>query len=141
MIVYVDCPDDIEPDQLHGFFVGWPSPPSPAMHLKLLRQSQFVVLALDDQSRKVVGFITAISDNVLSAYIPLLEVVPDYQNQGIGRELVNRMFGRLQRLYMIDLLCDPDIQPFYERLGMLKAQGMMLRHYVNQCGSAVSEMD
>ena len=85
MTHFLDNTDDIEPQQLRGFFVGWPSPPSLATHLKSLNQSQYVVLALDERTGNVVGFITAISDNVLSAYMPLLEVLPEYQNRGTGR--------------------------------------------------------
>jgi ribosomal protein S18 acetylase RimI-like enzyme len=134
MISYIESAEDIQADHLQGFFVGWPSPPSPTTHLKLLQNSDFVVLAVETESQRVVGFITAISDHVLSAYIPLLEVLPDYQRQGIGRELVRRLLARLEHLYMIDLLCDVDVQPFYEALGMQRTQGMLLRHYHNQTG-------
>lgn len=30
---------------------------------------------------------------------------------------------------MVDLLCDPDLQPFYEQVGMRRASGMFLRNY------------
>ena len=76
---------------------------------------------------RVVGFITAISDGVLAAYIPLLEVLPDYRGQGIGTELVRRLLHKLNGLYMVDVLCDPGLQPFYARLGMLPSTGMMIR--------------
>jgi len=122
----------VVPDQLHGFFVGWPNPPSPDAHLRILHGSAHVVLALDDATNNVVGFITAISDGVSCAYIPHLEVLPQYQGNGIGSELMRRMLDRLRDLYMIDLLCDSHVQPFYERLGMRRAQGMLLRNYERQ---------
>ncbi|WP_218212220.1 GNAT family N-acetyltransferase, partial [Pseudomonas sp. 2822-15] len=78
-------------EMLQGFFVGWPNPPSSHTHLKLLEKSTHIVLAVDDENEQVVGFITAISDGVLSAYIPLLEVLTEYQGRGIGKELVRRM--------------------------------------------------
>jgi ribosomal protein S18 acetylase RimI-like enzyme len=115
-----------------GFFVDWPNPPSPLRHLDLLRGSSHIVLALDDASSRVVGFVNAISDGVLSAYIPLLEVLPAWQGQGIGTELMRRMLAQLGDLYAIDLLCDPDLQPFYARLGMQPATGMLLRNYSRQ---------
>ncbi|WP_373604601.1 hypothetical protein [Bhargavaea cecembensis] len=62
----------ITPDMLEGFFVGWPDTPGCGTHLRLLRQSSHVVLAVDSDRRQVAGFITAVSDGVLSAYIPLL---------------------------------------------------------------------
>lgn len=136
MIIYRESADGIRPDQLRGFFVGWPDPPSPETHLRILQGSAHVVLALDDATYNVVGFVTAISDGVSCAYIPHLEVLPEYQGGGIGTELMRRMLHRLRHLYMIDLLCDPDVQPFYERLGRSRAQGMLIRNYDRQSGAA-----
>lgn len=135
MISYLDSPDKITRSNLQGFFAGWPKPPSPETHLKLLQNSDHVVLALNEDTGNVVGFITAISDGVLSAYIPLLEVLPSFQGKGIGQELIQRMLAKLKGLYMVDATCDPEFQPFYERLGMRKATGMMLRKYERQSGA------
>ena len=134
MIDYTDSVVAVTPNQLDGFFVGWPSPPSPATHLRLLAGSDHVVLAVDRESSRVVGFVTAISDGLLSAYIPLLEVLPTYRGRGIGTELMRRMLAKLRDLYMVDLLCDPELQPFYERLGMRPAAGMLVRNYDRQSG-------
>ena len=134
MIKYIHTSEGITPQQIHGFFEGWPDPPSPETHLRLLANSDEVVLAVDDETGDVVGFITAISDTVLAAYIPLLEVLPAYRGRGFGRELVRRMLDRLKGLYMVDLLCDPDLQPFYASLGMVPATGMMIRYYERQSG-------
>ncbi|PAD31735.1 MULTISPECIES: GNAT family N-acetyltransferase [Paenibacillus] len=128
--------DGIGVEQLsEHFFDGWPNPPSKATFLRLLEQSYATELAVDDETGKVIGFIQAISDGVLSAYIPLLEVVPEFQGKGIGTTLTERMLKRLQGLYMIDLLCDTETQPFYQKQGMRRASGMMVRHYSNQNGS------
>ena len=135
MITYRTSLDGISTEMLNGFFVGWPKPPTTETHLRLLQQSYRVVLAVDDQSSRVVGFINAISDGMLCAYLPLLEVLPDYQMQGIGDELVRRMLWLLDGMYMIDLLCDRRLQPFYEQLGMVIATGMMIRNYAHQAGS------
>lgn len=136
VITYTDSIADISPAQLQGFFVGWPNPPAPEAHLRILKGSYAVVLAREE-SGAVVGFITAISDGVSCAYIPHLEVLPAYQGQGIGSELVRRMLARLSQLYMIDLLCDPDVQPFYERLGMRRYTGMLVRNYDRQSADAI----
>lgn len=133
-IEYVDSLDGIKADQLHGFFVGWINPPNPEKHLELLKSSDEVVLALDTENGNVIGFITAITDNVLAAYIPLLEVLPEYQNRQIGKALVEKMLARLSRYYMVDLLCDTDLQPFYEKFGMHRATGMFFRNYDKQSG-------
>ncbi len=131
---YLTSADTITADQLHGFFVGWPNPPSPETHLAILRRSDAVALAVDEQTGRVVGFVNALSDGVLSAFIPLLEVLPAYQGRGIGTELVQRVLALLGDLYAVDVICDAGVQPFYARLGMQPAQGMMLRRYERQSG-------
>jgi hypothetical protein len=32
-------------------------------------------------------------------------------------------------------MCDPPLQPFYEKLGMHRSVGMILRHYDRQSGA------
>lgn len=136
MIQYINSLENIKSKNLKGFFVDWPNPPAPEKHLELLKSSDYIWLAVDDATSNVVGFITAISDNVLSSYIPLLEVLPDYKNKGIGSRLVELMLESLKDLYMIDLLCDEDLTNFYKRFGMYKTQGMFFRNFNKQSGKS-----
>ena len=99
MISYIDTVEGIAAEQIQGFFVGWPSSPSPATHLRILAGSAAIMLARDDANGAVVGFITSIS------------------------------------LYMIDLICDTDVRPFYARLGMQPYTSMILRNYDRQSGA------
>lgn len=62
-IKYITDIENITEDQLNGFFVGWPKPPSNKTFLKLLKSSYRLVLALSE--RKVVGFITSVSDGLV----------------------------------------------------------------------------
>lgn len=133
-IVYLDSLEGATAADLRGFFVGWPDPPSPETHYRMLAGSQHIALARDGESGPVVGFINAVSDGVLAAYIPLLEVLPAYQGRGIGGELVRRLLARLDGLYMVDLLCDEELQDFYRPLGLMPATGMMKRNYARQSG-------
>jgi ribosomal protein S18 acetylase RimI-like enzyme len=132
MVTYANDVSAVSPDQLHGFFEGWPDPPNPDRLLEILRHSSHVALALEGSM--VVGFVNAISDGVLSAYIPLLEVRREYRRRGIGSRLVRLLLDELRGLYMIDLICDPQLQPFYERIGFQPATGAILRNYANQAG-------
>lgn len=134
MIRYQHDLHGITPDRLNGFFVGWPNPPDPETHWRILKGSQEIVLAVDDDSDSVVGFINAIADGVLAAYIPLLEVRPDYQGGGVGSELARRLLERLKGYYMIDLVCDPELEVFYGPLGMRSYHAMMIRDMSNQSG-------
>ncbi|WP_222842982.1 GNAT family N-acetyltransferase [Bowdeniella nasicola] len=108
---------DIHPDMIDGFFVGWPSPPNAQTLIDVMDGSYRRIWAVADG--KVVGYINAISDGVLNAFIPWLEVHPDYQEQGIGRELVERMVAELESMYAIDLMCDEELIPYYEKLGFM----------------------
>lgn len=140
MIEYRTTPDGVTTEHLFGgFFEGWPNPPAPETHLQLLRQSGYVVIAADSATGQVVGFITAISDGSLAAYIPFLEVLAGYRSAGIGRELVTRMLELLSGYYMIDLSCDAELQSWYEGLGMRRATGMMIRNYEHQSGRRAFE--
>jgi ribosomal protein S18 acetylase RimI-like enzyme len=126
--------EGIDAGQLNGFFVGWPARPTPETLRRVLAGSSHVTLAVAD--KRVVGFITAHSDGVLSAYIPLLEVLPEYQRQGIGRRLVEDMLHQLNGVYMVDLTCDPALVGFYERVGMTRGTAVMRRNYEQQRGAA-----
>ena len=131
---YLDTLEGVRPQDLEGFFVGWPSPLSPETHWRVLAGSDHVLLARDEASCRVVGFVTAISDGVLSAYIPLLEVLPAWQRQGIGTELLRRMLAKLEGLYMVDLVCDPNRTGFYERFGLRPYTAMIRRDTASLAG-------
>ena len=126
-IEYTDSPDGITPRMLHGFFVGWRSPRTAEEHLEILAGSDHVLLAIDTESRRVIGFATALTDGVQAAFIPLLEVLPEYQRDGIGTELMRRLLEKLRPIPCVDLTCDPQLQPFYARLEMTPSIGMIIR--------------
>lgn len=126
MIRYTEDAAELETNMLDGFFVGWPRRPSKAQHLAVLRGSFRVVLAIDNTTGKVVGFVNMISDGVLTAFIPWLEVLPAYQGQGIGTELMRRVLD-CEQMYSIDLVCDEPLLAYYRRLGMTPIPGAGIR--------------
>ncbi len=40
-----------------------------------------------------------------------------------------QMLEKLCVIPAIDLTCDPSLQPFYAKLGMVPSVGMVVRHY------------
>ncbi len=70
----------------------------------------------------------ACCDGVLNSFIPWLEVRPDKQGQGFGRELVRRLVAQLGHLYAIDLCCHRDLVPYYEKLGFTGFAGAGIRN-------------
>ena len=136
MVQYHSDLSRVSTADLQGFFSGWPDPPSPETHHRLLAGSSHFMVAVPSGASQVVGFITAISDGVLSAYLSHLEVLPSYRGRRIASTLVRAMVERLAGIYMVDLICDPDVQPFYEALGFQRSSGMILRSYNAQSGLA-----
>jgi len=134
MIKYIDSLKDLIDQDFKGFFEGWPNPPTGQKHIKILENSNCIWLAVNSNTGKVIGFINAISDKTLCAYIPLLEVLPEYRGQGIGSELVRLMLNTLNDYYMLDLTCDEKLASFYSRFNMLESKGMMIRNFGMQCG-------
>lgn len=129
MIQYADSVQGITAQMLQGFFEGWKRPHSPEGHLTILRNSDHLVLAIDPEAGKVVGFVTALTDGVQAAFIPLLEVLPAYRVKGIGTALMSEMLNKLRGIPAIDLTCDSSLQDFYARLGMVPSVGMVIREY------------
>lgn len=112
-----------------GFFVGWLSKPSDDALLHILTKCHRAYVAV--QGGRTIGFVYCISDGLLSCYIPLLEVLPEHQGKGLGKELVRRLIRSLESFYMIDLSCDADVIPFYEKAwpGMKVGAAMFVRNY------------
>ncbi|MFC4639370.1 GNAT family N-acetyltransferase [Deinococcus hohokamensis] len=130
---YTTQPGGVTPDQLGGFFEGWPNPSSPDTLHRLLAGSAYVVLAIEEGGQ-VVGFVHAVSDGVLSAYIPLLEVRAEWRGQGVATRLMQLLLEQVDGLYMIDTACDDELVPFYERFGLRRANAMIRRDYGAQRG-------
>jgi predicted N-acetyltransferase YhbS len=132
-VTYQSTLDGVSADDLEGFFEGWPSPPSSRTLLRVLHGSDYVVVARAGGSQ-VVGMIAAITDDVLTAFVTLLEVRPGHRNHGIGSELVGRVRDHFVDLYGVDVLCDAELVPFYERLGFRPAAAASIRRYDRQAG-------
>ncbi len=126
MITYQDSLEGVNPSQLEGFFIGWPKPLSGSRFYDVMSGSQNIWIARDGE--QVVGFINAVGDRAFSAFIPLLEVRPEYRGRGIGRELVRRMMESLADFYSIDLVCETDLVPFYEKVGLMRLTAMSARN-------------
>ncbi|HEX6299187.1 MAG TPA: GNAT family N-acetyltransferase [Acidimicrobiia bacterium] len=97
-----------------------------------LEGSDHKVLAV--RHGQVIGFITAISDGVLSAFTTLLEVVPHEQGKGIGQSLMNQLLDDIGNIYMVDLVCDANFSRFYAELGFATSTGITRRDYPMQAG-------
>ena len=78
--------------------------------------NSYAHIAVYDEG-KLIGFVDSVSNGVTDAYIQDLMVHPDYQGQGIGTELMNRMIAYLKahHIYMISVIYEPALSPFYKK--------------------------
>lgn len=82
---------------------------------------------LNDNS-DVIGFISALTDHALYAFIALLEVKKFERGKGHGKYLVVEMLKSLEGIYAIDLVCDTELETFYQPLGFAKNTAMIQRN-------------
>ena len=134
-IEYSTTKEDLINLDVRGFFDDWPVKPSDAVLRESILNADYIVLAIDIEKKKLAGYITALSDRVLAAYIPFLEVEKGYRRKGIGHALLAKMLEELRDLYMIDLVCDKDVAGFYAEAGFESWHAMIKRNYANQSGS------
>jgi len=79
----------------------------------------FLTIACYD-NLELVGYVSVVSNGVLDAYVQDLMVRPDYQNKGIGTELMNKAISNIKEkgIYMISVIYgEEELRSFYERFG------------------------
>ena len=131
-IRYQSSLEGLTAEAIHGFFVGWADPPNAETLIKMLRASSHVWLAFDGD--RLVGYIRAVSDGFYSAFLPELEVLPEYQGLAIGSTLLENILADLATFYSIDGACDDELVDYYRRFGFVHGNGMRIRNYLNQAG-------
>lgn len=95
-----------------------------AIHRQAFSASASVVFVFDEQ--QLIGFGRAISDGIVQAAIYDVAVLPIYQGQGIGRQIIEKMVASLPGCSFI-LYASPGKEPFYEKLNFRRMKtGMAL---------------
>lgn len=99
--------------------VDWSSGHYPERLVIAMKHFETVITAWDGD--KLVGLICAMDDGTMTAYIHYLLVRPEYQNAGIGKELVQRIKGVYDKYLRIVLVAYNEGIGFYEHCGFKKA--------------------
>jgi ribosomal protein S18 acetylase RimI-like enzyme len=84
--------------------------------LKSAVENSYIVCSvfLDDA---LVGFGRAVSDGQYQAAIYDVVVLPEYQNQGIGKSIMNALLEKLPKGATVLIYSAPGKQDFYRKLG------------------------
>ena len=99
--------------------VGWSNYTSnPTMLQNALEHSLFLISARDEDG-KLVGFLRAVGDGYSILYIQDIIVLPEYQRQGIGTQLLRQTLEYFNEVYQIILTTDSELKTiaFYEANG------------------------
>lgn len=74
---------------------------------------------------KLIGLISTMDDTIMTAYVHYLLVNPVYQNQGIGKKLVE-MMKEYYKDYLRIVLITRDKEEFYKKCGFTQSDSVPL---------------
>lgn len=123
-ITYNDAEKALPPEQLHALFVsvGWSEGGETSEMIKTgygvpWVNSTLVISAWD--CKRLIGAVRVLSDTMFRSIIYDLLVLPEYQNRGIGSELVRRCIEHYPNSEWL-VGTTKQIAPFYEKIGFQK---------------------
>ena len=99
--------------------VGWTNyTTNPTMLKNALEHSLFILTARDEEG-KLIGFLRAVGDGYSIVYIQDIIVLPEYQRQGIGTQLLRQTLEYFKEVYQMILTTDSELKTlaFYESNG------------------------
>jgi GNAT superfamily N-acetyltransferase len=117
----ISLSDPIAQEEVLSLYVAnrWSSAEKPDLLMRALRNSH--ALATARMGGRLVGLVNAISDGHLVAYFPHMLVLPEFQRQGVGRQLMAAMLERYRDFHQLMLTADGDAVAFYEAMGFTRA--------------------
>ena len=103
----------------------WSSANKPIQLYNGLLNSETLITAWD--STKLVGLGNAISDGHLTVYYPHLLVLPDYQGNGIGKMIMDKMQEKYNHFHMQMLTADGKAIAAYREAEQIRFSGLPAR--------------
>ncbi|MEO0535500.1 MAG: GNAT family N-acetyltransferase [Cyanobacteria bacterium P01_A01_bin.123] len=102
--------------------VGWSR--RPIRKVKKAIQHSFLVVSVWQQRgarRRLIGFSRATSDHAFNATIWDVVIHPDFQGQGLGKQLMKQLIRKLRSedISNVTLFADPHVVEFYKQLGFM----------------------
>jgi len=105
--------------------VGWN--PMTYEYEKALENSTLYISCYDNH--KFVGFINVVSNLSTDAYIQDVMVLPAYQKQGIGSQLVDRTISKLRTMGIqnVSVIFEKSLSSFYNNFGFVMQESGRLK--------------
>jgi GNAT superfamily N-acetyltransferase len=104
--------------------VGWTRPASEEALAEVLKAGP-AVGAWDGD--KLVGFVRALSDGHLVAYVEDVMVHEGYRRSGVGRQLMVRLLEEIGNVAKVNLFCEPPVTGFYEGNGFRQTSYVLMQ--------------
>lgn len=103
----------------------WTAERTEADTLRILARSDAVVAVTHRESGRLVGFARALTDETYLAVVLDVIVAPDMRGAGVGVTVMDAVLGhpRLAGVKSVELICQPDLMPFYRRWGFTEKVG------------------
>lgn len=105
--------------------VGWTNYTTCPERLQKALENTLLVLAAFD-GEQLVGLLRAVGDGYSIVFIQDILVLPAYQRQGIGRQLLEQTIAHFPEIYQLHLLTDntEKTRSFYEALGFTAVESL-----------------
>ncbi|MED3913091.1 GNAT family N-acetyltransferase [Priestia megaterium] len=105
--------------------VGWKNHDEEKIK-KVFQSSNVVAIAYDEN--KIVGFGRALSDGVFNAAIYDVVIDKEYQNKGIGQQIIENLLAQLKDISCVHLVSTSGNEEFYKKAGFRKMKTGMARY-------------
>jgi ribosomal protein S18 acetylase RimI-like enzyme len=105
--------------------VGW------TKHTKEIIKQVFEasnVIALVTVNGRIIGFGRAMTDGVFNAAIYDVIVHPEFQKQGIARQIMEYLLDKLSNISCVHLISTSGNEDFYKKLGLKRIKTGMARY-------------
>jgi GNAT superfamily N-acetyltransferase len=105
--------------------VGWSRPTTDHDLAEVLKQGP-AVAAWDGE--RLVGFVRALSDGHLAAYVEDVMVHVGCRGSGVGEKILSRLLEEVGNAANVSLFCEPPVAPFYEKVGFQRTSYVLMQH-------------
>ena len=95
---------------------------------RMLEASDLLFAIIEKESDSLAAFARVLTDRTYLALVLDVIVAPEYRGGGLGRLLVERICSEptLQNVASIELVCQPELVPLYEKWGFTENVGRSL---------------
>jgi ribosomal protein S18 acetylase RimI-like enzyme len=124
--VRTHCERKIPPRSVRELYehVGWSRPASEQDMAEVL-QAGPAVGAWDGE--RLIGFVRALSDGHLAAYVEDVIVNEEYRGGGVGEKLMRRLLEEVGDVANVSLFCEPAVVRFYEKSGFRRTSYVLMQ--------------